>query len=72
MASAAQLAIVLKASGQSDVQRAFNQVTKSITGIGSAVKAPINAVGSLVDALGRIGLAAQGIQSIASAAAGLG
>ena len=72
MASAAQLALVLKASGQSDVQRAFNQVTKSITNIGSAVKAPINAVGSLVDALGRIGLAAQGIQSIASAAAGLG
>lgn len=50
----------------------IGNVQRALTGLGSAVAAPAKAMGGLMDGLGKVGLAAMGIQAVVGAARGLG
>jgi len=68
----ADLAIVARLTAQNQMSGPIDAASKALGALGSAAAAPIKAIGALTDTLGRIGLAAQGVQALASAASGLG
>jgi len=74
MATSAEMAIVIKARDQASGVLAG--LEKALHGLGSAATAPIRGFASLAsgvtNALGKIGLAAMGLDAIASSARGLG
>lgn len=70
MASNSRLSIVISATD--NVSPVAKRIGASLQEIGHSASLPTVAIGGLVDALGRIGLAGLGISAVTSAAKGLG
>lgn len=71
MSASSELAIKITGS-PGNVQQVMNDVTRALGGIPNVAKSVTGALGSIVDGLGKVGLAGMGIKALADGAKGLG